>query len=327
MKNIGTKKEAKYGSILVTGCGGDISIGVARILRMENICSRIIGCDIHNDHPGEGFFDKCVLVPRADDKEYFNQLLNVIKNNDIDIIVLVTEPELKRFSENGFEKKIESVPVVMVNLNTLSIGLDKLNTADFLQKAGLAYPMTTIVSSGPPARLPCVIKSRSGSGSRNVLVVKKQELVEQFSTSRPDDIWQEYLSPDDEEYTCGVFRFFDGEVRTIVFKRKLQGGFTGSGVLVCNEQIDMLLQKIAKELRLQGSINVQLRLTEKGPIVFEINPRFSSTLVFRHLLGFQDVIWSLNELAGELSDTYITPNDGIRIYRCSTEILLPARKE
>jgi carbamoyl-phosphate synthase large subunit len=45
-------------------------------------------------------------------------------------------------------------------------------------------------------------------------------------------------------------------------------------------------------------MNVQLRLTAAGPRVFEINPRFSSTALMRHRIGFSDVLWSLDEAAG-----------------------------
>jgi len=46
-------------------------------------------------------------------------------------------------------------------------------------------------------------------------------------------------------------------------------------------------------------MNVQLRLTDVGPRVFEINPRFSSTVLMRHRMGFTDVLWMLDELEGK----------------------------
>ena len=33
-------------------------------------------------------------------------------------------------------------------------------------------------------------------------------------------------------------------------------------------------------------------------MIFEINPRFSSTAFMRHKLGFMDVIWSIEEFYG-----------------------------
>ena len=52
-------------------------------------------------------------------------------------------------------------------------------------------------------------------------------------------------------------------------------------------------------MNLKGSINVQLRITEEGPMIFEINPRFSSTAFMRHKLGFSDVNWAVKEYYDE----------------------------
>jgi carbamoyl-phosphate synthase large subunit len=57
-------------------------------------------------------------------------------------------------------------------------------------------------------------------------------------------------------------------------------------------------------------------------VIFEINPRFSSTVMFRHLLGFKDLIWSINEIAGKAIEDYIPPQFGTKFYRASQEVIL-----
>ena len=42
------------------------------------------------------------------------------------------------------------------------------------------------------------------------------------------------------------------------------------------------------EIDFFGPANFQLILTKKGPMIFEINPRFSSTVLMRNYLGFTD---------------------------------------
>jgi carbamoyl-phosphate synthase large subunit len=126
---------------------------------------------------------------------------------------------------------------------------------------------------------------------------------------------QEYLEPDDEEYTCGLFRSRTGQIVTIVFRRKLIGDSTGYGETINDDLIESLLKTIAEKINLRGSINVQLRNTRRGPVVFEINPRFSSTVLFRHMLGYQDLIWSINDKFGELILNEIPNFSGRKIYR------------
>lgn len=63
-----------------------------------------------------------------------------------------------------------------------------------------------------------------------------------------------------------------------------------------------MCEVIAQGLDLCGSMNIQLRLTENGPRVFEINPRFSSTVLMRHRMGYTDVLWAIDEAEGKSID-------------------------
>jgi carbamoyl-phosphate synthase large subunit len=97
------------------------------------------------------------------------------------------------------------------------------------------------------------------------------------------------------------------------------GGFSGFGVVIENMKINKLLFEIAQNLNLRGSINVQLRLTDSGPIVFEINPRFSSTVRFRHMMGFEDVIWSIKDILNIPLPEYKKPEQGTKFYKGFSE--------
>ena len=44
-------------------------------------------------------------------------------------------------------------------------------------------------------------------------------------------------------------------------------------------------------MKLEGSINIQLKILKKRIGIFEINPRLSSTVLMRDMLGFKDCIW------------------------------------
>jgi carbamoyl-phosphate synthase large subunit len=147
-----------------------------------------------------------------------------------------------------------------------------------------------------------------------VLRVCDPELASRYRELRPDDVWQELLLPDDQEYTCGVYRTRRGEVRAMAIRRIWRYGKTVAGEVIEQAEIERYLTLIAERLELLGSINVQLRLTERGPIAFEINPRFSGTVVFRHLLGFEDFLWSLQEARGFGLDPFETVRSGTRFF-------------
>jgi carbamoyl-phosphate synthase large subunit len=104
----------------------------------------------------------------------------------------------------------------------------------------------------------------------------------------------------------------------------LQGGYTSAGEVVCDDAVDDYLRRIAVALDLQGSANVQLIRTDTGPMAFEINPRFSSTVMFRHLMGFRDFVWALQDLKEIDLEPYQPVKQGTRFYRCPREFLIPA---
>jgi len=312
----------KFGlnNVLITGCGGDIAISMARILReiMVDIC--LVGTEIHDDHPAQVYFDKVLSVLRADDPGYQACLQGIISEYDIDLIIPSTEAEISFFVEQGSADDVFNVPVLISNESIVKTGLNKLKTSEYLKEIGVLSPWTMLLGSGHPVELPCIVKPVSGCGSKNIAIVEEKTF-SQYSDYGNDYIWQEYLYPDDEEYTCGVFRSSCGEVRTIAIKRQLQGGLTGKGVVVEDDSITQLLEKLACESSLTGSINAQLRLTSRGPVIFEINPRFSSTVMFRHKMGFQDLLWSLEDKFNLQVSDYLAPVAGMRFYRVSNEVI------
>jgi len=310
-------------SILVTGCAGDIGFSIGRILKKYNVAGKIFGCDIHGDHPGASLFDQCFTIPRADSSTYLESLEAIVKDHGISIVIPTAEAELRLFTKKNQLDTIASAMLITASWQAMSIGFDKLKTAEFLKENNLDFPWTLATHDSSPLRTPCIIKSRFGAGSRDVHLIKNQEEVSLYKNRSKNDIWQEYLGPDDEEYTCGIFSAQTGEIRTIAFKRELQGGFTGKGEVVDNKEIETLLVQIAQRMRLRGAINAQLRLTSRGPVIFEINPRFSSTVVFRDLLGFQDVLWSIQDIRNEKLTDYHPPKAGTKFYRVSQEVIIP----
>ena len=136
-------------------------------------------------------------------------------------------------------------------------------------------------------------------GSKNLHLVTDEGDARYLQSRHPDTIYQELLLPDNNELTCAVYRAKDKRIAVIQLRRKLSGGLTSWAEVVNDSQVLELCEAIANSFDLMGSINVQLRITSDGPRVFEINPRFSSTALMRHQLGFCDVLWSLEEAQGK----------------------------
>lgn len=284
-------------TVLITGIGGDISQGVATILRESRPDLQLVGVDMHEQHGGHLFVDCFETVPGARDPEYLSALQAVAVKHAVDILIPMSEPELGVL--RAFKDAFPGVRRITAGDGVIAAGLDKLATIRALEELGLPVPWTLPVGQTVPLSYPCILKNRHGSGSRAVFRIENLEDAKYHTRRHPDAVFQELLEPADREITCAVYRKRDGAVSSLLMLRRLTGGFTGWAKVVEDEQASQMCARIAEGLDLRGSMNVQLRMTDKGPRVFEINPRFSSTVLMRHRIGFTDVLWAIDEAEGK----------------------------
>lgn len=285
-------------TILITGIGGDIGQGVATIVGEDLPNWRRLGMDIHERHGGSLLVEKTFHAPRVDDPSYDPWLEDLLRREHVDLCVPTSEAELIHLSKRS-QTSVAGVPLVMANRRAIDVGSDKLKTAEFLGAIGLERPWTIPVESfNQETALPCVFKTRRGAGSKAVFVCHRPDEVAFYRDRYPSAILQELLLPADMEVTCAVYRSRAGATAVLQLLRSLVGGFTAWAQVIEDDAVHRQCVRIAEALDLRGSINVQLRVTEAGPRIFEINPRLSSTLLIRHRMGYRDVVWSLQEACG-----------------------------
>lgn len=286
-------------TILITGIGGDIAQGIATIVRETFPQWRVLGMDIHDRHGGGLFVERVFRAPPVSDSSYGKWMEDLVARESVDICMPTSEPELIYLSQHA-GGVIGRARLVLANAKAIDVGRDKLRTAEFLESIGIARPWTVPAEAfGPEIALPCILKSRRGAGSKAVFVCRNAGDVEFYRERYSPAILQELLLPADQEVTCAVFRSQQGHVAVVQLLRTLVGGFTGWAQVIDDQAVAAQCTRVAEALDLRGAINVQLRLTPAGPRIFEINPRFSSTVLIRHRMGFRDVVWSLQEILGE----------------------------
>ena len=301
-------------NILLTAIGGDIGYSIYKILKEQDFIDNIICTDISEDNAGAKLCKNFAKISKASDKNYISDLENLAEKHKIDLVIPTSEPELRFFHANKTDN-ILSAKIIKASYDAMEIGFNKYKTYEFLKSNNLPYPWT---EKCQPLNLPCIYKDSEGCGSKGICLIENEEDLKYYSKKYPDYIFQEYIEGD--EYTCGLYGS-ESDIRTIIFKRELKGGLTGHGILVEDSKIENLLIKIAQNIKLKGSINVQLRKTKTDAFVFEINPRFSSTVLFRDKLGFHDLIWSLKEACNLPIEEYKPMNKNIEFYKMYDEIV------
>ena len=283
--------------IFLTGIGGDIAQSIAEILVKEIEDLEIWGADQRPEfarlHFLKGFFQS----PKGTDLEYLDWVCSVISKNDFDYFLPIPENEIQILSLDSSEKTrliLSKTKIVWSGIDVVRKFTSKFDTYTFLVGLGLKPPKShrEIPIKGELS-FPLIVKPDFGRGSKGLFFCKNYSEITAAMTLTPNPIIQEYIPSSETEYTCGVYRNEDADIRVIIIKRILKDGATGLGEVVENLEIEKQCRLIAESIKLIGSINVQLRVDGDRIAIFEINPRFSSTVGLRHEMGFSDLIWSL----------------------------------
>ena len=304
--------------ILVTAANGDIAEAIAGIVREAFPDAELHGVDANGYWPAAALFDTVETVPMAADPEYPRVLSAIAKNVGATLVIPCNEAELLRLATDP--GPAAGLPLLMVDGDLVRTFCDKLETQRWLSRNTIRSPWTAPLTAARPEHLPIIAKPRRSAGSHGVCFIGTADHLRGVQDEYGDRyIAQAFLPHDDQERTCALIRV-NGVVRSLTMRRKLDAGRTVAATVEDRPDITGLLARLAEAARLEGAINVQLRVTTDGPMIFEINPRFSSTVKMRHMLGFQDLVWLINSRDGAPLPAF-RPQVGASVYRLSREVL------
>jgi len=233
------------------------------------------------------------IFPLAADLGYLDYLKHYVTEHDIDLVFAGTQHELAKISAY----RDQSLKAATISSKIAHICMDKVKTSAVLSRHSVRVPFTcTLQEYLASAQFdgPVVVKPNHSSSSRSIFRLEgKQEaqrLVDEHIIKPASFLVQERL--DGDEYTCGCYvDRFNGDVNTIIFRRTLTpDGATSYGEIVQNSAIADYVTSVGRALIAEGMdfghVNVQLILTETGPVLFEINGRLSSTEASKAHYGF-----------------------------------------
>lgn len=305
-------KEVKEYSVIITGGGSVMGQSIYKALAnstyakyMNVIClnSLEINAGFNFETTLSKFKSQTnIICPFASNREeYVAFIEGLIEKHAVDIIYPGTQHELDILSILNDNVGIVACP----DNKTARNCLDKANTTEILEANDIPTPKSIRVINGfvendeIPVSYPVILKPNSSSASRNVFKCDNSSslhssLNEYKSLGIEEAVIQTYL--DGPEYTCGVYLDkYSQSISTIIFERILsEDGASLYGVVIDDKDIEDYLHLVAKAFIKEsdfkfGHINVQLRNTSNGPMLFEINGRLSSTEAPKSNLGFNSV--------------------------------------
>lgn len=289
-------------NVLVTGAGGPLGQSIMKAARHASLACRLVATDRHPLSVGFHWADAHYLLPSAEEPDYLSRLAAVCREERINAVLIGSEGEMQVLAgaKEAFERET-GAQIIVSAPEVLRVSTDKWQTVRFLGAHGLDFPPSALPDDLEQLEalladrgFPLIVKPRHSSGSKGLFKVhNRQELACALQmVHRP--VVQEYLQPDDQEYTTAVFVDDLGRPQgSIVMRRELAAGLTYRAWVEDNPTVAEAAQAVAGALRPMGPCNVQLRLTGRGPVPFEINARFSSTTSMRACFGYNEVEMAL----------------------------------
>lgn len=312
-------------SILISGIGGPTPRSIALRLRELYPDARLIGVDTNPKALGfymKGLLDKHRVVPRADHNDYWSEMRNIVKDEDIDFAFIQPEKEVLEWGRYYNEHGNYICPVLIPPFEYTKALMDKAEMADLL--SGTDYiPKTVRISPDSPdydsiaeeIGYPCWIRASIGSGGLGSLRLNRKEDLEAWlfiHKNIPEFTVSEFLTG---RHLANQMLYIDGAciknaglhcveyVMADVAPSKVTGN-TSYGKFIneepllefCEEVMDFISAKIGEKPH--GVFSFDLKEDSEGALkVTEINIRHMAYTGIMAMAGFDligDTIKYLN---------------------------------
>lgn len=266
-------------NILILSAGRRVELvqSFQKAAKRLNIKSNVVAGDCSETAPAIYFADRKAILPRIDEVNYIDEIINVCKREGIRLVIPTIDTDLLLLSEERERIESESGAVVLISsTEVISICRDKINTQKFLEENEFKIPKMYSeeeLDSGE-IEFPLFIKPKSGSSSINTFKVNNIEELATYRSLIKEPIVQDFM--EGKEFTVDVFLDFDGNLITVVPRLRMatRSGEISKGKIIKDREIIEDIKRLVEVLKPIGHITVQLMKTNKGIEYIEINPRF-----------------------------------------------------
>ncbi len=291
--------------VLVTALGTMNCTTIVRELRKMPDNFYIIGADIN---PANRIYtsmevDEYYQFPKATDnrEDYFNFVLSFCIEHKVDIYYCVVDEEVETMALHREQLAAKGVTLCVANTDAIVICHNKDKFAQWSEAIIPEYCIRRYASfnSVTDKDFPLFVKPIEGRAS-----IGCKRIDNQMELSQYKDEWNNYVV---QEFTEGkivavdVVRCKTTGLTQICQRLELLRNGNGCGIavqIINNEDVKSVCLKIAETLDLNGVINVEFFVTERGLKVIEVNPRIPAGVAYSCMAGLNIVEMALRIASG-----------------------------
>ena len=257
-------------------------------------------------------------APAVLDQNYEFFIENLIKNNKIDIYIPLIDEEIQKAHQ--VKKLFPDLLLVVPTLEFSELCLNKEKLMHKLSELKISEIETKLGDElTENENFPVFVKPTYGRGSRGIRVINSLKEFEAYllldGYKANEVIVQDNIQG--TEYTVGVLSNNMNQILSISSKKVIsKKGITIQAVTENNDLIEDIVLKINEKLKPCGPYNVQLFIDNNNRIkIFEINPRFSTTLIMSYKGGVNEIDL-FDTMYGKTNNfNFVRPKAGIILRR------------
>ena len=297
---------------------------------------KVIATDCSELAPAIYEADKYYIVPRIDDKEYLNIILDICKKEMIDTVISLIDPELSLIAKNIEKFKEINVKPIISDYDKVELCFDKYLMYKFLKANNIKTAKSYIDKDefykdleNKKISFPVFVKPVKGSASINISKVTTKEQIETLFNQYNNLMIQEFM--DGQEYGADVYiDMISQKIVSIFIKKKIKmrAGETDKSVSIKNEEIFNLIKNLVNKAKFKGVIDIDVFEVNGEYYISEVNPRFGGGYPHAYECGVNIPKYILNNIDKNEINNENIGNYEENIYMMKyNEIKITKRKE
>lgn len=292
-------------NILILSCGTRNKI-VQYFKKELNGQGRVFATDCSERAPALYDADAYFIVPKMSEEGYLDVILDICKENKINAILSLIDPELSLLAEHK-EKFLEigTTPIIST-YEAIEMSFDKYRFYEFLTSNGIKTMKSYINKEtffedveSMKINYPVFVKPVNGSASININKVTTKDEIEVLFSQHDNLMIQEYI--DGAEYGADVYvDMLSHKVVSIFVKEKLKmrAGETDKSVSVIDDKLFDLIEQFIIKTQFIGILDIDIFRMNDTYYISEVNPRFGGGYPHAYECGVNVPKMIINNLSG-----------------------------
>ena len=243
---------------------------------------KVIATDMSDLAPAVYEADNYYLVPRIDDPQYIERLLDICKKENIACLFALIDPELSLIAKNKDRFLEIGVTPLISNYDAVELAFDKYEMYKYLSSNGFKCAKSYIdkekfykdLDAGLIS-FPVFVKPYKGSASININRVNSKEEIDTLFNVYDDLLIQEFLNGQE----IGADIYIDPISKKVVSiftkeKIKMRAGETDKARSFKDEKLFSLITDLVEKIGYEYMIDMDIFKIGNDYYISEINPRF-----------------------------------------------------